>query len=237
LFVIDGNEVRFISGQSLDFETQSIYSVRVRATDQTGKYVEKVIELGIENAIEIVGSPTLGDGSTQRSRVSSVSIAFDGDVTILDGAFSVARRGDQGGAVDVSITIHAGPQGNTIAMLTFSGGFTLGGSLIDGNYDLRIDATKITNNRGELFDGGKQGEASDFVFGQEAADRFYRLYGDANGDRSVGLIDFNQFRANFGKTSDDENFNEIFDYFGDGSIGLADFNQFRNRFGRSLGFE
>lgn len=59
--MIEGNEVRFVSGQSLDYETQSTYSVRVRATDQTGKYVEKAIELAIENAIEIFDY--FGDGS------------------------------------------------------------------------------------------------------------------------------------------------------------------------------
>ena len=86
--------------------------------------------------------------------------------------------------------------GKTIATLTFSGTGTTAGSLDDGNYSLTVLDT-ITDTAGNQLDGDGDGSA-----GGNATDEFFRLYGDINGDRTVNIIDFFQFRNAFGSDSE-----------------------------------
>ncbi len=97
--------------------------------------------------------------------------------------------------------------------------------------------SKIRNASNRGLDGSNSGqENSDRLFGQTAADQFYRFFGDTSGDRTVGIAEFNQFRSTFGKSATDQAFNELFDFDGDGIIGVSDFNSFRARFGKNLPF-
>jgi hypothetical protein len=58
---------------------------------------------------------------------------------------------------------------------------------------------------------------------------------DYDNDGRVGIPDFNVFRAQFGKTNQDPDFNPNVDHTGDGVIGIADFNVFRSFFGSPPG--
>ncbi len=173
---------------------------------------------------------TIGDGTPQRSLIRSVTLAFDSEVTIDAGAFSIIRR-EGGPAITVSFstTIVAG---KTVAELTFAGDNVVNGSLEDGNYRLQIAANKVRANGQDLDGDGNGTPGGDYVFGADAADNFFRLYGDFDGNRLVAAADFNEFRAAFGKTIRLAEF----DYDNSGSIGTADFNEFRKRFGRSVPF-
>ena len=60
-----------------------------------------------------------------------------------------------------------------MATLQFSGGFTVSGSgsLVDGNYDLTVDGSKISSTGGRLLDANRDGVGGgQHVFGDEAAD-------------------------------------------------------------------
>ena len=114
--------------------------------------------------------------------------------------------------------------GKTIATLTFSGTGTTAGSLDDGHYSLTI-LDSITDAVGNALDGDGDGSA-----GGNATDDFFRLFGDINGDRTVNIIDFFQFRNAFGNSELDERF----DFNGDGTVNILDFFQFRSRFGTSV---
>jgi hypothetical protein len=128
--------------------------------------------------------------------------------------------------------------GVTIATITFNGASTRGGgALIDGNYELTIDASKISRGS-NLLDGDRDGTGGgDYRYGNTSADAFFALYGDMNGDRQVGLGEFNSFRAAFGRSSGQTGYSRELDFDDDGVVNLTDFNQFRGRFGRLLMFE
>ncbi len=214
----------------MDFENQSTYSVRVRTTDSGGAIFEQPVLLSIQNVPEIVGTPIVGDGTAQRSMVKKLTIKFDSAIEFEAGAFEVNKRGASGGSVDVLTQTEFDSNGHTIVSLLFSGPLTRNGALQDGNYELLVHGASISG-----WVGG------DFRFGNRNTDQFYAYFGDTNGDRTVGVAEFNQFRSSFGKSSNDVGYNGLFDFDGIvggvGLVGVFDFNQFRSRFGRNLGFE
>ena len=122
--------------------------------------------------------------------------------------------------------------------MEWSGSFVAFGSLTDGNYQLRVDARKIFDSHGLSIDGDRDGRpGGDYVFGALEADRFYRYYGDTNGDRIVGVSEFNELRSSFGKSVGQAAYNELFDFDQNGIVGVLDFNEFRARFGKRLAHE
>lgn len=233
-FTISGDRLLLMS--EADYEMQTSFTIRVRSTDLRGETVEQSLTMQIVDLPE-VQNIQVGDGSDQRSAVGQLVITFDGLVTIGAGAFLVVRLSDGGGSVNVSFATSTNGQGNTVATLTFSGNNTrANGLLVDGNYQLAIDGSKILRSGREL-DGDQDGIAGgEFVYGSEASDRFFALYGDLNGDRTVNLPEFNAFRASFGRVVGDSAYRAELDFDGDGLVGLSDFNQFRSRFGRLLEF-
>jgi ELWxxDGT repeat protein len=233
-FAIAGDRL-LLMGEA-DYETQTSFTIRVRSTDLRGETVEQSLVMQVGDLAE-VENVQVGDGGNQRSAVGQLAITFDGLVTIDSGAFSVTSLGENGGSVDVSFVTSTNGQGQTIATLTFSGNYTrANGVLIDGNYQLAIDGTKVLRG-GFALDGDQNGIAGgNFAYGTEASDRFFALFGDLDGDRMVSLSEFNAFRSSFGRTVGDSAYRVELDFDGDGLVGLSDFNQFRSRFGRLLAF-
>jgi hypothetical protein len=154
-------------------------------------------------------------------------VTFDSIVNVADGAFELTNEADQ--AVDVAVALsQVGNQ--TIATLTFSGALTDStGSLVDGQYSLRIIDDLITDDAGNTADSDGDG-----ISGNDRIDDFFRLYGDADGDGSVGFFDYALFRnALFSMEGDDE-LDIAFDANGDGVIDLLDIQDFRDNFGASI---
>ncbi len=195
------------------------------------------------NPLPEVSNLVFGDGTAQRSMVRSITVDFDTTVSIDSAAF-LLQKSELGGplvfstpsAAQLSInvalsSINGGTQ--TRATLTFTGSTVIGGSLPDGNYRLTINGSSVmATSGGLLLDGDGDGSGGDnYVRGEVPSDKFFRLFGDLNGDRTVGLAEFNAFRATFGRNQNDSGYNGAFDFNGDGSIGLTDFNEFRRRFG------
>lgn len=235
LFTINGDQLEINDGVALDYETRPEYVVNIRAIDAGGLTFERELMIRVINEIEVEGI-TVGDGSAQRSRVDGLTISFDSDVTIGSGAIEVVKRGADGGSVDVTVSSEV-VEGKTVATLTFAGGFTEFGSLVDGNYQLRIDGSLITNSAGLQFDGDGDGQpGGDLLFGADEADNFFRFYGDTDGNRSVNFGDFGIFRTTFGVESSSEDFIAELDFEANGSVGFSDFNAFRSRFGVELPF-
>lgn len=94
--------------------------------------------------------------------------------------------------------------------------------MVDGNYELRVD--------GDLL--GVAG--NDFAFGNEEADNFFRHFGDANGDRFVGILDLLPFRKTYLLTDADPEFNAQFDSDGNGVINVVDLLPFRKNYLKTL---
>ncbi|MFV2068545.1 MAG: GEVED domain-containing protein, partial [Pirellulales bacterium] len=92
-----------------------------------------------------VESMVVADG-TQRSIVKQVVVTFDGEVIIDSGAFTVNKEDAGGGAVGGVVATPSVQGGKTVVTLTFTASSTFvdaNGSLVDGNYKLTIDATKV----------------------------------------------------------------------------------------------
>ena len=163
----------------------------------------------------------IDDGSDQASVVRNITVAFDSNVRIDSGAFSIANSTTNDSFViadsDVSTELI---NGQTVVTLTFenSSPDVVGGSLPDGSYTLTIDSAKVRVCFMPML--------NDFTID------FERLYGDINGDGLVNEVDSAEFQAAFGSTSVDEEYNSILDYNADGVINAVDLFQFNARIDR-----
>jgi len=170
----------------------------------------------------------------QRSMITSLVVTFSAPVTLAADAFTIRNIG-LFTASDIPLTagqILVTPNAsNDVYTIRFGAGTSVnsrsgsgnrGNSLADGNYRLEIDPTKVTNGGGSL--SGKN------VFGAAATDRFFRMFGDSNGDGRVDGADFNRLKAAFA-TND-----PIFDFDGDGAVSSAtngvDFSEYQKRHNR-----
>ncbi len=240
-FEIDGLELFLRAGTLLDFESLAALQIMISVDDTTVGATPDASEnytLTVLDLAELT-NVTVGDGTTQHSLVDQLVITFDGEVDIDSGAFTIQRRAletDAGGVVTSSFSTQI-INGMTVATVTFSGSSTRGGgALIDGNYELQLDASKITRG-GMAMDGDRNGvSGGDFEYGTDSTDAFFAMFGDLDGDRQVSLAEFNAFRSAFGKNSTQPGYSRALDFDGDNIIGLSDFNQFRNRFGKRLLF-
>ncbi len=211
-----------------------VYTVELKATTGIGSYLIEKFEPAHVTAVQF------GDGTDQRSRVNQIKVTFDQVVDIQPGAFELNSR-QTGGAVGAAIEL-ATPQidnssGRTIVSLTFTGSNIIGGSLPDGNYFLKIVAERVLV-AGRALDGDGDGAAGGaYVRGTLASDNFFRLFGDTDGNRGVGLLEFSYGRLAFGTVPGVTGFDERFDYDGVVGVGLLDFSYLRLHFGTTLGFD
>ena len=145
--------------------------------------------------VTVVGT-TINDGNVQRSMVDSLTVTFSGIVNVDAGAFDVEKTDAGGGPVALAIATQV-VSGKTVATLTFSGSLTQYGSLVDGTYQLTVYGGKVHDAvTGLNLDGDNNGQpGSNYVFGSQAADHFFRLFGDYNGDGLVNGADLAQFES------------------------------------------
>jgi hypothetical protein len=180
--------------------------------------------------LPIVTGVTFGDGTLQRSMIQQMVVTFSEAVNFsgpVVNAFTVERTGS--GAPTGNVTLTASPASGPASSvtITFSGPLTTNDSLNDGFYNLSIDADQITGTMGKL-DGGA-GPGSDYTVVGNTTNRFFRLFGDSNGDGITNLLDFEAFRGAFNVGP-----SAIFDYGdGDNNVTLLDFAEFRARFNLS----
>jgi hypothetical protein len=159
-------------------------------------------------------------GGAQRSKVDGLVVNFNQPVTIDAGAFEVKNK-DTGQLVTVACTLQTSG-GKTAATLTFSGPQTEYGSLRDGQYELTVYAGKVRSaTTQQNLSGG------DYLFGAQAADGFFRKFGDINGDATVNGQDLSQFNSAYLNAA---GYQWYFDFNNDGRVDTLDFFQFRPRY-------
>ncbi len=173
-----------------------------------------------------VESVVVNDGAAQRSMVNSLTVTFDGPVTIDSGAFELLRQ--DGILVTPNVTTSE-VNGQTIAVLTFVGSGIIGGSLADGNYELTIQSDHIRDAVGRELDGDGDGTASG-----DGRDAFFRLFGDSDGDRDVDGHDLFRFISTFGRQQGQSRYLDYMDFNGDDRVGLVDLIAFGRRVGTRL---
>lgn len=185
---------------------------------------------GVAGFIPRVTGVEVNGGAATRSAVTSLRVAFDLPVNLSPSAFLLHNRTENQVVAGLDVV----PQivdGTTVATITFladplveSRAFG-GNTLTGGEYQLTVMATGVSAMASGL------GMPEDFVFGDEATDRFFRRYGDTDGSRLVDLLDFAAFRGTFGSSEGELNYRGDLDHDGNGMIDLLDFARFRANFG------
>jgi hypothetical protein len=165
-----------------------------------------------------VTSVVINDGSAQRSEVRSITVTFDTLVTFDLGALRVVRSDGEAAGVTRTVTQVGG---QTQVVLTFSGLGTTARSLGDGNWTLKIIKARV-----HRADYRPQTMEADHV------QQFHRLYGDADGDRTVGATDQLAFQAALALP--DPTGLATFDYNRDALLNTTDQAQFTRRLGRTI---
>ncbi|TWU47692.1 SdrD B-like domain-containing protein [Rubripirellula reticaptiva] len=232
-FVIVGNELRIKQNEVIDYETQPTYQVRVFVGDNSQVLMEKELTLSVNNLIEMsTNGPsgngiTIANGTSQRSRVDSVTVEFDSAVTVEPGAFEIVNLTDPTQIVSVTL---APASTSTAAVLSFAGSSVDAfGSLKDGNYRLIIHESLIHDGAGNYLDANHDGETDG-----QMTDDFFRLYGDRDGNREVGYVDFLYFRGSYGSSSTSDENLSAFDLNTNGIVDYYDYLFFRGSYGKKI---
>ncbi len=213
------------------------YRVRVAAAGGTsGEYTVRA-SVGGGATPPRVGTVVAGDGTQQhRSRVASITVSFDAQVTFAGAvadAFALSRIG--GGTVG-GFTATANVVGGVtvVTLAGFTGAETEFGSLADGRYRVVVRANQVTANGQQLDGDGNGTGGDDFALDGSIANGLFRLFGDANGDGTNNAFDFGQFRPAFGSSTGQTAYLDFLDFDAGGTINAFDFGQFRNRFGAGV---
>ena len=236
VFAVIGSGLYLKQGTEVDFETKPSYSIRLRVTDVTGESDEETVEISVVDLLEIE-VPKIGDGAGGRSRVDFLELAFDAEVEFDAGAFQLHRL-ESSDAVDF-VTELMQSNGASVVRLTFQGSNSEGGgTLVDGNYRLTIDGTRVRRRgTGETLDADRSGAGGGiYRFGDKPEDAFFRFLGDSDGDRDVDGQDYGRFGSTFLLKDDDAAFDEDFDSDGDGDVDGQDYGRFGTRFQDRLAF-
>jgi len=139
-------------------------------------------------------------------------------VTLDSGAFRLTRQG--GGSPTITRQISE-VNGQTQVVLTFSGSGTNAGSLVDGNWTLKVVKSRVHN-------AGHRPA----IMVADAPNAFHRLFGDSDGDRDVDGTDQTAFNSALGLT--DNVSLATFDYDHDGDVDASDQTQLSLRFGVTI---
>ena len=204
--------------------------------DEAGNEATANVSVNVIENVPTV-NVAINAGETTRSNINELVVSFDEIVTLGSGAFELVQRGANGGSVDVTASID-NSSGQSVVTLEFSGSFVeASGSLTDGNYELTVVGDQITTSSGSVYDADDDGVAGgSFVYGDTAADNFFRFFGDGNGDRNVNVFDLLSFRQTFGLSEGDSDFDTQFDANADGIVNVFDLLPFRGNFGEQLDF-
>jgi len=183
-------------------------------------------------AAPAVADLELNGGETQRSSVESVSVIFDGDVTVAAGAVAVVQRSTRTEETFETVATSVSEQfvnNQTIVTVTFDSHVrNPDGALVDGNYQLTLNGSLVTQG-GVPMNG-------DFVFGDVEADQFYSFYGDAVGNRTVDIFDLLAFRQGYRAVAGDPAYRYYLDFDANDSINIFDLLGFRTRYRLTLPF-
>ena len=180
-----------------------------------------------------VESVTIDANGPNRSFVTEVRVEFDSLVSVSAESFGILNLNSNQNVEAIQVATQT-VDGKTVAVLTFGVGESViarpgrSNSLADGNYQLTINKRLVTSSATGV------AMASDAYFGDEATDRFFRLFGDSNGDRQVDSKDLSLFARSFNRSVGDPLYDPMLDSDGDGDVDGRDFAAFRSHLGRRL---
>ncbi len=189
------------------FKDIGVILLRVRATDAGHLSADDVFHLATANVPEPapkVESVVINDGQSQRSKLTEVKVVFDSTVYLASGAITIERmHGSLSNNLVEGVVseVHQSQTTlgeKTIVSLTFPPSANPSplspdgaGSLKDARYRLRIDDIKVVSliTFQNLDGDGDSQPGGDYLYGTHVADKFFRLYGDIDGDGDVEVSD------------------------------------------------
>ncbi|MEM6472604.1 MAG: lamin tail domain-containing protein, partial [Planctomycetota bacterium] len=184
---------------------------------------------GVSRLVPVIRDLVVNRGLETRSELTEIQ--FDVSVPIATPDASAFTLVDADDLPVTAINVVAEPHGpGTRVRLTFGSGIgiverpRLPNTLADGDYRLSIAAGALVAQIGGA------GTENEFLFGEDVADRFFRKYGDSDGDGNVNLLDFTVFRSAFGSFIGDDDYDAALDFQGDGGINAMDFVTFRTNY-------
>ncbi len=171
----------------------------------------------VDGTAPALPTSSINDGAVQRSMVKKLTLSF-GEKVVLDTGAVTVKKSDGSEVPDTTLLVSnpSGDQKNYV--LSFSGIGVVGGSLADGIYDLSVAAAGVQDLAGNALGGN---------FSQ----RFHRLYGDYDGNKTVNNGDYFWFKQTFGKSVGTTGFLDLCDYDANGTVNNGDYFQFKKRFG------
>ncbi|QEG22895.1 BNR-4 repeat-containing protein [Mariniblastus fucicola] len=200
------------------------------STDATGTAL-RVLEFNVAVS-PVVASVEIDLGEEQRSTVESFTVYFDGDVDVSPGAVSVVQRSTATEETFEAVTSTVDTQfanGQTTATITFDSHVrNSNGALVDGNYQITLDADLVT------LDGVPMRE--DYVFGNEESHAFFAFFGDSDGNRTVNVFDLLALRQTYNSVSGSPDYDATMDFGADGVINIFDLLPFRIRYLKTIPF-
>jgi len=194
------------------------YSVTLTLADSDGAKTTQTFAIDVVKAIPpAISRFDIDDGSKQRSMIRSFTVVFNQPVDLQAVLITLTRSDGTQYAVTTS-----NPSGDGLTwVLGFFGPDTIGSSLPDGLYTLRIASGAIVSALGQPLTG-------DYVV------EFRRLFGDLNGDGDVDNADRVHFMKALASTVSSSRYVAVLDFNGDGVIDDADAKAFNARFGRNV---
>ncbi|MFL5328299.1 MAG: hypothetical protein ACJ8C4_05250 [Gemmataceae bacterium] len=231
---IDGGSVVSGTGDTLIVDAQGKAATVLLAGQLSISGSGRINFPNIEHLVVVNNAPTLqvaavqiNDGSTQRSRVYSLTVGFNGHVDFPNGtAAAFQLTNNISGNSYPLIASKIDNAGFTVVTLTFAPGSPNFGSLPAGAYTLKVIGGQITSPLGGL-DGNGDGVVApggETYFTPDAM--IFCLFGDGNGDRTVDQNDYLIFRNAVAGGP-----NITYDSNQDGDVDQTDYLIFRNNIG------
>ncbi|MFL5330882.1 MAG: ribonuclease domain-containing protein [Gemmataceae bacterium] len=207
------------------YATPGNYTVRMRVEDKDAGYTDYLKTIVVAAPPTVTGV-VFGDGTNQRSLVKQIVVTFSEAVNFtpdVASAMTVNRTGTGGTQGEVVLAANPASGPASSVTITFSGALTeSAGSLVDGIYNFIMGAAQVTGAAGAL-DGNNDGiPGGDYAVTGSTANKFFRFYGDQNGDAAVDQNDYLVFRnALSGGPS------TVFDFDNSGDVDQNDYLRFR----------
>lgn len=233
------NDLRFTLGDDVTsgaaiarFRISSLPDLTAKGLATDGEVEDHPINI-VPAATPTVEQIVINRGSANRSQVTSLAVMFSEIVDVSASAFRITNQstGKEVTTLDVSSSVE---NGRTTSLITFIPGESVHTransvhSLAEGVYRLDIIGTEIS-----VFETRRKMDG-DIAFGNEETDRFFRFFGDSDGDGDVDGQDYGRFGLSFLRSPDDPEFNSDFDFDGDGDVDGQDYGQFGLRFLRTI---
>jgi hypothetical protein len=170
----------------------------------------------------------------QRSMVDSIVYVFNqpvnvgsDPVTITDNPnLSINGNSSPTKGIVPTYTMNSltGGASDTTWVVTFSGAGVVGNSIADGVYNIALNPSAITS------------QASGQTLAVQNTNTFYRLFGDALGNKAVNSGDSSRFGSSYRSASPQytqTSYSPSFDYNGDGTVNGTDESAFMARYGQT----